>query len=127
MPKVLLVEDDPAIAEMYKIRFEAEGFSVIRVLDGDEALTISQKELPDIILLDVMMPKKDGTEVLIELKKDPKTKAIPVIFLTNLGGRMEDTKAAQDLGAEDLIFKALTTPQEVVEKIKKVLDKHRPG
>ena len=67
------------------------------------------------------MPKKDGIEALTDLKADPKTKDIPVIFLTNLGGRVEDTKAAQEMGAEDLIVKSSVVPKEVIAKVKEVL------
>lgn len=121
MSKILIVEDDSSISEMYKIKFESEGFVVSLAPDGEEGLKKAKAEGPDLILLDVLMPKKDGTETLIELKKDPITKDIPVIFLTNLGGRNEDLTAARELGAEDLVVKAQTTPSEVVEKARAVL------
>lgn len=119
--KILLAEDDAAISEMYKIKFEDEGFLVVQAFNGEEAVKKAKEEKPDIILLDVMMPKKEGTAVLVELKGDPDTKGIPVIFLTNLGGRIEDTKAAQELGAVDFLVKSQVTPTEVIAKIKEVL------
>lgn len=125
MAKILLAEDDDALAGMYKMKFEDEGFMVARAANGEEALLMAKSEKPDIILLDVMMPKKEGTEVLIELKGDETTKNIPVIFLTNLGGRMEDTKAAQELGAEDFIVKSLVTPKDVVAKVREVLENRK--
>lgn len=125
MTKILLAEDDVAISNMYKLKFEDDGFSVVQAFDGEEALQKTKVEKPDIVLLDVMMPKKEGTEVLVALKGDPETKDIPVVFLTNLGGRIEDTEAAQALGAEDLIVKSLATPAEVLVKIKEVLGQRK--
>jgi len=121
MSKILIAEDDVAIAGMYKMKLEDGGFSVVHALDGEEALKKAKEDKPDLILLDIIMPKKEGTEVLVELKGDPATKDIPVIFLTNLGGRIEDTNAAQELGAEDLIVKSMVTPKDVIEKVREVL------
>jgi len=124
MVKVLIVEDDRALAEMYKMKFEDEGFEVRHAEDGVDALIKVKEFKPDIVLLDVMMPKKEGTEVLVELKNDPVLRDIPVIFLTNIGGRVEDTEAAQSLGAEDLLVKSLVTPAEVIAKVREVLAKN---
>ncbi len=119
--KILLAEDDSVLAEMYKTKFTMEGFQVFLVDNGEEALRIARKEHLDIALLDILMPKKDGIEVAVEMKDDPKLKDIPVIFLTNLGGREGDTEAGQALGALDVITKADVTPQKVSDKIKSVL------
>ena len=120
MIKVLICEDDAAISEMYKMKFEDEGFSVLQAFDGEETVKKAKEEKPDIILLDVMMPKKEGPQVLLDFKNDEATQGIPVIFLTNIGGRIEDTKAAQELGVEDLIVKSKVIPQDVIVKVREV-------
>jgi len=89
--------------------------------DGQKGLEAAAKVNPDIILLDILMPKMDGFSVLEELKKDAKTKDIPVILLTNLGQK-EDVKKGFDLGAAGYLIKAHFMPSEVVEKIKKILE-----
>lgn len=118
---ILLAEDDFMLAEMYKTKFTKEGFQVFLACDGEEALRVARKHHPDIALLDILMPKKDGIEVAVEMKADSKLQDIPVIFLTNLGGREEDTEAGRALGALDVITKANVTPQKVSDKIKDVL------
>lgn len=119
--KILLAEDDTIVAEMYKTKFTKEGFQVFLADDGEEALRTARKNRPDIALLDILMPKKDGIEVAVEMKEDPNLKDIPVIFLTNLGGREEDTEAGRSLGALDVITKANVTPQKMADKVKDVL------
>lgn len=118
---ILLAEDDFMLAEMYKTKFTQEGFQVFLAGDGEEALRVARKNLPDIVLLDILMPKKDGIEVAVEMKSDSKLRDIPIIFLTNLGGREEDTEASKSLGALDVITKAGVTPQKVSDKIKNIL------
>ncbi|HLD27510.1 MAG TPA: response regulator [Patescibacteria group bacterium] len=120
--KILIVEDDNFLMGMYCSKLELEGFKVASASDGDKALRLVKKELPDIILLDLMLPKKDGFEVLAELKKDERTKGIPVIILTNLGQK-EDIDKCFKLGAEDYLIKAHFIPSEVIAKIKKALEK----
>lgn len=127
MTKVLLAEDDLAVLEMYKLKFEEEGFTVLSASNGEEAVVKAKQEKPDIIFLDVLMPQKEGHQVLLELKEYEATKNIPVVFLTNLGDRIEDVRAAQELGAEDLIVKAHVTPTEVVAKAKEFLGRQRSG
>jgi len=118
--KILLIEDDPFLLSMYATKFELEGFEIIFAEDGEKALKVANKEKPDIILLDVLLPKMDGFEVLKELKKNEETKAVPVILLTNLSQR-DDVEKGLALGAVDYLIKAHFMPTEVVEKIKKVL------
>lgn len=118
--KILLVEDDTFLAGIYAAKFEQAGFAVVLAADGEAGLKAAQKELPDIILLDILMPKMDGFEVLENLKKDAKTKSIPVILLTNLGQR-EDVDKGLKLGAVDYLIKAHFMPHETVERVKKVL------
>jgi len=118
--KVLIVEDDPTLAEMYGTKFTAEGFDVLHAGDGVEGLEMAKTKKPDAILLDVMMPKMDGFATLKELKADKILKKIPVIMLTNLG-QEEDVKKGKDLGAEDYFVKANQTPAEIVAKVKGLL------
>jgi DNA-binding response OmpR family regulator len=118
--KILLIEDDAFLLSMYATKFELEGFEIISADDGEKALKMAGKEKPDIILLDVLLPKMDGFEVLKELKKNEETKATPVILLTNLSQR-DDVEKGLALGAVDYLIKAHFMPTEVVEKIKKIL------
>ncbi|MDP3244914.1 MAG: response regulator [bacterium] len=118
--KILLAEDDTFLAGIYAAKFEQAGFTVVLAADGEAGLKAAQKELPDIILLDILMPKMDGFEVLENLKKNDKTKSIPVILLTNLGQR-EDVDKGLKLGAVDYLIKAHFMPHETVEKVKKVI------
>ena len=118
--KILLIEDDPFLLSMYATKFELQGFQIISADDGEKALKAASKEKPDIILLDVLLPKMDGFEVLAELKKNAATKDIPVILLTNLSQR-DDLEKGLALGAVDYLIKAHFMPTEVVEKIVKIL------
>jgi DNA-binding response OmpR family regulator len=118
--KILLVEDDPFLLDMYSTKFKEVGFNIIMAQDGEMGLTKAQEELPDLILLDIVLPKKDGFEVLKQLKSDGKTAKIPVILLTNLG-LDSDVKRGLELGAQSYIIKAHFTPTEVVAKVKEIL------
>ncbi|HBI97090.1 MAG: Two-component response regulator [Candidatus Falkowbacteria bacterium GW2011_GWC2_38_22] len=118
--KILLIEDDPFLLSMYSTKFEAEGFVVITADDGEKGLKAAGGERADIIMLDILMPKMNGFEVLEKLKADEKTKDIPVILLTNLNQKDEIEKGLV-LGADDYMIKAHFMPSEVVAKIRKVL------
>lgn len=118
--KILIVEDDDTLLEMYNIKFKESELTVIAAQDGLTALELAKKELPAVILLDVMMPKMDGFAVLTELKNDPQTKNTPVLMLSNLGQR-DDVNKGKKLGASDYIVKASMTPTQVVEKVKSYL------
>jgi len=122
--KILLVEDDNFLVEMYTTKFELEGFEVISAEDGQKGLDMVKRESPDIILLDILMPKMDGFAVLDALKKDKTTADIPVILLTNLGQK-DDVKKGFEKGAVGYLIKAHFMPSEVVEKIKKILKEHK--
>ena len=115
--KILLIEDDRMIVEMYQLKFEEEGDEVVIAQDGKSGLDLSQTEDPDIILLDVILPEMDGFSVLKSLKEEDKTKAVPVLLLTNLG-QDGDVKRGLQLGAIDYLIKANYTPSQVVERIK---------
>ncbi|MDO8260735.1 MAG: response regulator [Candidatus Magasanikbacteria bacterium] len=118
--KILLIEDDPFLLSMYSTKFEIEGYCVACAEDGAKGLKMASIENPHIILLDIMMPKMNGFEVLEGLKKQDKTKTIPVILLTNLNQKNEIERGLE-LGANDYLIKAHFMPSEVVEKIKEVL------
>lgn len=118
--KVLLVEDEKMLAEMYSTKFAMEGFDVTKAFDGVEGLAAAKKATPDIILLDIIMPKLDGFAVLKELRADPKLAKTPVILLTNLG-QDDDVAKGKKLGATDYFVKADHTPAEVVQKVKATL------
>ncbi|MBI5466084.1 MAG: response regulator [Candidatus Kerfeldbacteria bacterium] len=120
MPKVLIVEDDQMLGDMYSSKFQADGFTVLRASDGAEGLKLAQAERPDAILLDVIMPKLDGFATLQQLKADKALAKIPVIMLTNLG-QDEDIKKGKELGAADYFVKANQTPSEIVTKVKTLI------
>lgn len=120
--KILIIEDDSFISDMYKIKLESESFEVVVAADGVQGLEAAGKEHPDLILLDVVMPKMDGFTVLQNLKEKPEVQNIPVIMLTNLGQK-DSVEKGLKLGAEDYIIKAHFTPLEVVEKVKTFLNK----
>ena len=118
--KILLVEDDQTLTEMYALKFKESGFELLLANDGLSGLEIAKKELPQVILLDIMMPKMDGFAVLTELKKDDQTKNTPVLMLSNLG-QESDVEKGKKLGANDYIVKASMTPSQVIEKVKAYL------
>lgn len=118
--KILLIEDEEMLSSMYQVKFENEGFNLIKALDGEQGLQLAQQEKPVFILLDVIMPKMDGFTVLKKLKENPETKDIPVLLLTNLG-QDEDVKKGNELGAVGYLVKANITPSEVVEKVKSLM------
>lgn len=118
--KVLLVEDEEMLAKMYQTKFQNEGYDIILAANGEAGLKIALENKPDIILLDIIMPKLDGFSVLKSLKDNSQTKNIPVILLSNLG-QEEDIKKGKSMGAAGYLVKANLTPAEVVEKAKEYL------
>ncbi len=120
--KVLIIEDEEILVNMYKSKFEKEGFEVCQALNGKDGLDQVKENKPDIILLDIIMPEMDGFMVLKDLKSNPETQNIPVIMLTNLG-QEEDIEKGKELGAKDYLLKVDSTPNQVVEKVKEILKK----
>lgn len=118
--KILLIEDEEMLANMYQVKFQNDGFQLVKAANGEEGLTLADKEKPDMILLDVIMPKMDGFTVLKRLKENEGTKNIPVLLLTNLG-QDEDIKKGNELGAVGYLVKANITPSEVVAKVKETM------
>ena len=117
MTRVLICEDDPLISRMYQTVFEFEGFEVDMARNGEEGLEKLKKNTPVMILLDIMMPKMSGIEVLEEIKADPNYKKIPVVVLTNLSGA-KDAEHALELGAIKYIVKSQNKPREIVAQIR---------
>ncbi len=117
LKKILLVEDDDALAAVYETRLDAEGFSVKRVANGEEALATAMAYKPDLILLDVMMPKVSGFDVLDILRNTPETTNIKVVMLTALS-QDSDKERAQSLGVDDYLVKSQVVIADVVERIK---------
>jgi DNA-binding response OmpR family regulator len=122
MGKILIVEDDPSMSSMYKRIFTLEGYEVEVAEDGEQGLQ-KAAALPEIILLDIMMPKMNGLEVLDRLKSDPTTKAIPVIILTNLGNE-KDAETSINKGALEYLIKSEHEPEEIVNVVKGILFKN---
>ena len=120
--KILLIEDEEMLANMYEVKFQNQGFEVIKALDGATGLELSKTANPDLALLDVIMPKMDGFSVLKAMREDPQTKDLPVMLLTNLG-QDEDIEKGKELGVIGYLVKANVTPAEVVEKVKEALAK----
>lgn len=118
--KVLFIEDDPILVEACLARFAQEKFETLVAIDGEEGLAKIEKERPDLILLDLILPKLDGFKLLEKIKKDPKTASIPVIILSNLG-QDEEIKRGMALGAVSYLLKAICSLEEIVEKIKNQL------
>ena len=120
MATILLTEDDPLMARMYGKIFSFEGHKVELAQDGEESLEKARTVKPAIILLDVMMPKLNGLQVLEKLKADPDTKSIPVIMLTNLAGQ-QDAETALSKGAVKYIVKSEYEPKQVADMVKEIL------
>jgi CheY-like chemotaxis protein len=122
--KVLWVEDDPFLCEIIARKCKAASFELTMVNDGEHAIDALQEMMPDLIVLDVILPGMDGFEVLSRVKADQRTKAVPVVLLSNLG-QQSDIDRAKELGAERFIVKAMLTLTEIIEELKKVLAKKR--
>jgi len=119
---LLLVEDDMFVSDIYLTKLRKEGFQVESAIDGRDALKKMKTLVPDMVLLDLMMPYVDGMEVLEFMKQDKKLASVPVIVLTNLSEK-ENINRAMQLGADDYIIKSHFTPSEVLEKIQSLLNK----
>ncbi|MFA6391818.1 MAG: response regulator [Patescibacteria group bacterium] len=120
--KILLIEDDKMLLEMYTAKFTREGFEIETAENGSDGLKAARNAKPDMILLDIIMPKLDGFATLKEIRKDENIKDVPVILLTNLG-QDQDIQKGKDLGADDYFVKANHTPTEIVEKVQDLLKK----
>lgn len=120
MTKIAIIEDDSAIHQMYRMKFESEGFDVQLAADGRTGVALVKSFRPDLILLDLQMPDVDGLTALRQIRAETWGKTVPVIILTNLGIE-ESPKELQTLGISGYIVKAELTPRQVVAKVKEVL------
>lgn len=118
-PTVLLVEDDPFLSSVLRLKLEKESFKVVRASDGDEALNFltEQGVKPDLILLDLILPKKNGFEVLETIRQDPLLEKLPVMIISNLG-QPSDIERGKALGIIDYFVKARLSIEELVNKVK---------
>lgn len=121
MTKIAIIEDDPTISQMYRMKFEADGFDIQLADNGKRGVELVEHFLPDLILLDVQMPEMNGAEALAEIRKHAWGKDIPVIILTNMGEE-EAPKNIRSLGIVSYIVKAELTPRQVVQRVKDALD-----
>lgn len=120
MAKILIVEDDPLMSRMYQKIFTFEGHQVEMAGDGEEGLNKAKSVKPTIMLLDIMMPKMNGLQVLEKLKADPEIKSIPIVMLTNLAGQ-QDAETALTKGAVKYIVKSEYEPKQVVSLVEEIL------
>lgn len=120
MTKIAIIEDDPVISQMYRMKFEADGFDVQLANDGKKGVALVENFQPDMILLDLQMPEMSGDEVLAKIRGSSWGKEVPVIILTNLGEE-EAPKTIRSLGIHSYIVKAELTPRQVVQRVKDAL------
>lgn len=119
MTKIAIIEDDPTISQMYRLKFEADGFDVRMASNGKIGVELVKTFKPDIILLDIQMPEMDGAEALKHIRADSHSKDTPVIILTNLGEE-EAPSEMRSLGISSYIVKANNTPRQVVTHVKEI-------
>jgi len=122
--KVLIVEDDTFLINIYSTKFEGEGYEVIVAENGEVGLKEVSQNKPDIILLDVLMPKLNGFGFLKEIKANKEFNQIPIILLTNLN-QSKDIEKGLSMGANDYLVKAHFMPSEIVDKVKNLLNKQK--
>lgn len=121
-PKVAIIEDDPAIIQMYKLKFETEGYDVQTAGDGLTGLELIESFKPNAVLLDLMMPNMNGMEMLSKLRSMADGRDVKVLVLTNMGDTETATKVYK-MAADDYIVKAEMTPLQVVERVRNLLKK----
>lgn len=121
MTKIAIIEDDPVISQMYRMKFESDGFDVQLANNGELGVDLVEQFTPDIILLDLQMPEMDGAAALQHIRKNEHGRNTPVIILTNLGAE-EAPKEIHNLGIHSYIVKAELTPRQVVERVKEALE-----
>jgi len=121
MTKIAIIEDDATINQMYRMKFESDGFDVQVADNGKSGIALVESFAPDLILLDLGMPEMSGDEALAEIRSHSWGKTVPVIILTNLGEE-EAPKKLRELGIHSYIVKANLTPKEVVARVKEALN-----
>ena len=120
---VLVIDDDPVILELLRVNFEIEGFDVICAADGVEGFRRAQEHQPDVVISDIMMPRRDGLQLLSDLKGDPSTEKLPVILLSAKAQKTE-VQQGLDLGADDYITKPFD-PLELIDRLNAVMTRPR--
>jgi CheY-like chemotaxis protein len=121
MNKILLIEDDPVLQEMYKDKFVQEGFEIHIALDGQEGITLMKHVKPDVVLLDLILPKMTGFSVLDIVNRDPEVNTIPVIVMTNIFADGEDL--VKNHGVKSFVLKSNTTPEQILIKVKRLIER----
>lgn len=122
MAKVLIIEDDQFLSELITKKLDEEGFEIVLAVDGEEGWEKVQKEKPDLLLLDLLLPGIDGFEIMERMKKDSKLDKIPIIIVSNYGQESK-IQRAMNLGAKDYLVKANFTTGEIADKVRSVLEK----
>ena len=120
---VLVIDDDPVILELLRVNFEIEGFDVVCARDGDEGLAMARELHPDVVISDIMMPRRDGLQLLSDLKADPRTEDLPVILLSAKAQKSE-VQHGLDMGADDYITKPFD-PIQLIDRLNAVMGKPR--
>ena len=120
--KILIVEDEETLQKALSQYLQEEGFDILSAMDGEKGIELAKLKKPDLVLLDIILPKKDGFQVLEEIKKNESTKSIPVILLTNLES-MDDIQKAFDKGATTYLVKSEYKLEDIVKKINETLKK----
>jgi len=121
-PKILIIEEDRFLRKIYKNKFSRAGFEFREAISGDEGLNKVYSEKPDLVLLDLMLPKRSGFDVLVELKRDKSTRKIPVVILSNLA-QEQDIQRVMSLGASDYLIKTEVSLSDVIDRVKECLAK----
>jgi len=122
MKKILIIEDEKILVDMYREKLSQAGFEVISVFESEQALVLVKKEKPDLVLLDILLPRENGIFFLEQLRKDPKIASVLVVAFSNYDDP-ETKKRAFELGVKDYLIKTDYTPREIVAKIKQLLSK----
>jgi CheY-like chemotaxis protein len=120
MPTILLAEDDTFLARAYQVKLQKSGYTVVLAKDGEEALAKLEKGKPDLILMDLIMPNKDGFETIAAIQSNPQLRGTPIIVASNLG-QEEDIDRAMKLGAVDYIIKSEISIQALIDKVSEYL------
>ena len=125
-PQILIIEDDRFLSSILKGRLEKEGFMVLQAYDGEEGLNVLRQGKPDLILLDLIMPKMSGFEVLQAISTDPELSSVPVMIASNLG-QDSDIEKAKSLGAIDYYVKVRTSIDELAQIVKNIVSRQQTG
>jgi len=119
--KILIIEDEKILGEMYKNKFIQAGFEVSLVVEAEEGIEAIKKEKPDLVLLDILLPRENGIFFLEKMRKIPEIASIPVVAFSNFDD-VETKKRAKELGVKSYLIKTSYTPKEIVDKIKSYLE-----